>query len=133
MIISRIFLLLEIYFMKVLKRIGVTLLILILVIGAGLYYLLFDMNRLPEGDFIKEVESTDGTYLVRAYLVNAHATVSYAVRVELIHNVRNIRVKNIYWQYRQEHASIYWIDDDTVSINNVILNVPNEIYDWRRK
>lgn len=119
--------------MKILKYIGIVLIICALLIGALVYFLFYDMNRLPEGELINEVESTNGTYSVRAYLVNPHATVSYAIRVELVFNHKNKKSKNIYWKYKEEKASIYWIDDQTVSINNKVLKVPKEVYDWRRK
>ncbi len=119
--------------MKVLKYIGISIFVFILLVGAVVLFLFFDMKRLPEGELINEVESTNGTYSVRAYLVNTHATVAYSIRVELVYKKKNKKNKNIYWQYREKRASIYWIDDNTVSINKKVLNVPNEIYDWRRE
>ncbi|MFJ8518636.1 DUF5412 family protein [Lysinibacillus xylanilyticus] len=47
----------------------------------------------------------------------------------MIHKKR--RSKKIYWQYRENRAYINWSDDDTVSINGVTLNVPDETYDFR--
>ncbi len=35
------------------------------------------------------------------------------------------------WQYREKDAIIEWIDNDTVKINNVTLNLPDDTYDWR--
>lgn len=34
-------------------------------------------------------------------------------------------------KYRENSANINWSDDDTVSINGVTLNVPDETYDFR--
>jgi len=36
--------------------------------------------------------------------------------------------KIIYFKYKEENASIQWIDDSTVIINNVQLNLPNDKY-----
>ncbi|WP_445489825.1 DUF5412 family protein [Niallia sp. 03133] len=63
-------------------------------------------------------------------MTNGGATTSYAVRGEL--NFNNDKPKNIYWQYRVETASIKWLDNDTVIVNNVELDVPNDTYDYRR-
>ena len=38
---------------------------------------------------------------------------------------------NIYWNYHEDHAEVEWIDDETVIINGIQLNVLTEIYDFR--
>lgn len=91
------------------------------------------MNRLPEGEFLTEQISPDGKYTLKAYVTNGGATTAYCVRGELIFHERNNKKKNIYWEYREETASINWIDHDTVVINGHKLNVPNERYDFRRE
>ncbi|WP_319799492.1 DUF5412 family protein [Jeotgalibacillus aurantiacus] len=40
--------------------------------------------------------------------------------------------KNIYWQYETTEGNIEWQDEDTVKINNIELDVPDEKYDYRR-
>lgn len=80
-----------------------------------------------------EAISPNGDYTVRAYLSNSGATVAFAVRGEVVyHNKRN-KTKNIYWAYREEQAEIIWLDDHTVSINGVELNVKKDVYDWRKQ
>ena len=39
--------------------------------------------------------------------------------------------KNIYWQYRCTEANIVWLDEDTVQINGIELNVKRDTYDYR--
>ena len=80
---------------------------------------------------IAESTSPDGTYTVNAYVSNGGATTSYTVLGELMFNKENKKSKKIYWQYRENAADITWVDDDTVKINGVILDVPNETYDYR--
>ncbi|WP_429993264.1 DUF5412 domain-containing protein [Metabacillus fastidiosus] len=99
----------------------------------GVYWAFFDMDRLPEGEFLTEQISPDGKYTLKAYITNGGATTAYSVRGELIFHERNNKKKNIYWEYREETASINWIDHDTVVINGHKLNVPNERYDFRRE
>lgn len=101
--------------------------------GYGVYWAFFDMQRLPEGEFLTESVSPYGAYAVRAYVVNGGATVAYSVRGELIFNGEDKRAENIYWNYREDSAAITWIDDDTVDINGHLLTVPTEKYDFRNE
>ena len=43
-------------------------------------------------------------------------------------NKINKKPKIIYFKYIEEKASIQWIDDSTVIINNVKLHLPNDKY-----
>lgn len=116
---------------KILKVFLVVGLLFISTIGYGVYWLFFDMNRLPTGKYLTEETSPDGTYILKAYLVNGGATTSLSIRGELVFNNRNGKTKNIYWNYREDSADIEWIDDDTVLINGHRLNVPKEKFDFR--
>ncbi|HGE5781593.1 MULTISPECIES: DUF5412 domain-containing protein [Bacillus] len=105
--------------------------ILVAVVGLG-YWKFFSLQGVPEGELIQTVKSPDGTYTLRAYVVNGGATTSFAVRGELVFNKRKIlKTKNIYWNYREDQANIEWKDEDTVIINNHKLHVPDERYDFR--
>lgn len=123
------------------KKKGNTLLKIVLIVGFsfigilayGVYWAFFDMNRLPTGEYVTEQTSPDGTYTLKAYIINGGATTSYSIRGELVFNNRNEKTKNVYWNYREETATIQWIDDDTVKINGHELNVPNERFDFRRQ
>lgn len=114
------------------KKLLMIFLIIVGIIVYGVYWAFFDMGRLPEGEYITESTSPDGRYTVKAYITNGGATTSYAVRGELNFNQEKRKPKNIYWQYKEETASIKWLDNDTVDINNVELDVPNAVYDYRR-
>lgn len=99
----------------------------------GVYWIFLDWSRFKDemnrSTYLPT--SLDGTYTVNAYLSNGAATVSYSVLEELVFNKENKRSKKIYWQYREENAKIEWIDDSTVMINNVQLNLLDETYDYR--
>ena len=118
---------------KVIKISLVVLMLFIGIIGYGVYWAFFDMNRLPTGDYLTEETSPDGTYTLKAYLANGGATTSYSIRGELVFNNRNGKTKNIYWNYREETANIEWKDNDTVVINGHTLNVPKEKFDFRNQ
>ena len=117
---------------KILKIFLVVGLLLIGIIGYGVYWAFFDMNRLPTGEYITEETSPNGTYTLKAY-VSSPSLSSDTVRGELIFNDRNGKTKNIYWNYRESTAKIEWIDDDTVVINGHRLNVPKEKFDFRNQ
>jgi len=91
------------------------------------------MQRLPEGEFLTESVSPDGSYTVRAYVTNGGATVAYAVRGEVTFNDENKKDQNIYWNYREDAAVIEWFDEDTVEINGHTITLPDEKYDFRNE
>ncbi len=115
-----------------LKKIGFTYLIIIVLFSFLGYRFFYSMNSLPDGELISEIVSPDDTYTIRIYLVNTHATVAYSIKGELVFNNSNI-TKNIYWGYRESEAAVEWIDDDTVMINKRSIEVPDGKYDWRRE
>jgi hypothetical protein len=100
-------------------------------IGYGIYWAFFDMDRLPTGEFLTEETSPDGKYTLKAFVANGGATTSYAVRGELVFNEKRKKSKNIYWNNREEIAEITWKDNDTVVINGHTLDVPSEKIDFR--
>ncbi|MFP3919442.1 DUF5412 domain-containing protein [Lysinibacillus telephonicus] len=102
-------------------------------IGYGAYWAFYDMNRLPTGEYLTQATSPDGKYTVKAYVTNGGATTSYAVRGELVFNEKGYKTKNIYWNYREETASIQWLGNDKVMINGHTLNVPKEKFDFRHQ
>ena len=108
-------------------------LLFIALIGYGVYSFFFDMNSLPTGEYLIEETSPDGKYTLKAYVTNGGATTSYAVRGELIFNESNKKTKNIYWNNREDTATITWTDDDTVEINGHLLDVPNDTFDFRHQ
>ncbi|MDQ6600973.1 DUF5412 domain-containing protein [Bacillus salipaludis] len=114
------------------KRQVIFSLLILALIGYGVYWAFFDMSRLPKGDKIAEESSPDGTYTIKAYVSSGGATTDNAVRGELNFNKENRKPKNIYWNYHEETAKINWINDNTVIINGHKLNVPNETFDYRR-
>lgn len=117
---------------KILRTMLVIGILLSGIIGYGVYWAFFDMNRLPTGKYITEETSPNGTYTLKAY-VSSPSLSADAVRGELIFNERNGKTKNIYWNDRESTAKIEWIDDDTVVINGRRLNVPKEKFDFRNQ
>lgn len=106
---------------------------IVLVLALTMNYFFFSMHHLPKGELLTEVESPGGQYTVKAYLTNGGATVSYAVRGEVVYHDKKEKKKNIYWQYREEKAEIVWLDDQNVSINGIELDVRKDVHDYRKQ
>ena len=109
---------------------GLILLLVISIFGYGIYWAFYDIQRLDGQEIIQEVSSPNGTYIVTAYLNNGGVTTDYAVLCSVKTKGKN-KEKNIYWQYHCETAHIVWLDEYTVQINGVELNVKKDTYDYR--
>ena len=89
-----------------------------------------DMDHLPEGELITSSDSSNRDYTINAYLCSGNATTDFSVRCSVKNNKEDTE-RNIYWQYHEEEAEITWIDDITVEINGIKLNVETDTYDYR--
>jgi Family of unknown function (DUF5412) len=122
--------------MKKAKKYLITLVIIIAAIfGGGAYainWVFYDIQRINGHEYLNQSTSPNGTYTVTAYLNNGGATTSFAVLGTLKNN-ENDKTKNIYWQYHCENAEMEWLNDETIKINGIELNVKKETYDYRRK
>lgn len=94
------------------------------------YSSLNSMENIQGEKLIKKVKSPSGKYEVEAYLNNGGATTDYAILV-VWKDLKNGEKKNIYWNYPCEEAKINWHSDDKIEINSVVLQVPDEVYDYR--
>lgn len=119
-----------IYMKRTLTIIALVLILSISILGYGIYWAFYDIQRIEGEKIIHEVPSPNGTYTVTAYLNNGGATTGYAVLCSVKANGQN-KERNIYWQYRCEEADIVWVDEHTVQINGVELNVRKDTYDYR--
>jgi hypothetical protein len=98
---------------------------------ALLSYLFLDF--LPTGDPLGSYDSPDKRYRINTYLCNGGATVDYAVRGAVTDNKKVVfPTKTIYWEYHCNSATVKWLDPNTVRINDQMLNVERDVYDWRR-
>ena len=107
------------------------LLIILALISCGIYWAFFDIQRLDGQEVITVSDSPDSSYTVTAYLNNGGATTDYAVLCAVKNN-KTGKERNIYWNYHCSTADIQWLDDKTVSINGIELDVTKDKYDYRR-
>jgi len=81
------------------------------------------------GTFLMASQSPDGKYNLEAYRTEPGATVDFSVRVYLTTGDRKAIIYDAYHEYE---AKIVWIDNTTVSINGITLDISQgEKYDWR--
>ena len=100
-------------------------------ISYGIYWAFFDIQRLDGQEIITTSDSPDSTYTITAYLNNGGATTDYAVLCAVKNN-KTGKERNIYWNYHCTTANIQWLDDKTVSINEIELDITKDLYDYRR-
>ncbi len=114
------------------KKIIIAVLVVIAILSYGIYWAFFDMGRLPKDKFLSEVISPGGEYSIKAY-VSESSLSAPAVLGELNFISKRKRPKNIYWNYREDHADIEWVDNFTVIINGHKLNVLKDTFDFRNR
>lgn len=120
------------------KRITACLLSLVLLVSAfNIVFTIKDtffdnIDSLPKGEFLYSSLSPNGENTVSVYKVKMPG--GFAIRgtsVKLDENgVKTER--NIFWQLGSDSAIVGWVSDNTVSINDHIINVENgTVYDSR--
>ena len=111
------------------KVIFTALLVFILLLSScSLFY---SIDSLPKGEFFAQYASPNNTYVLNIYRVDGDATVDCSLRGELVDTQKNT-MKNIYWAYHESKVEVAWENDYTVKINNVVLDVRKDVFDYRR-
>ena len=90
-----------------------------------------ELQEIKAQEFISKSDSADGSYTVTAYLNDGEGTSNYAVLCTVTDNASN-ETRNIYWNNDCANANIQWVDNETVVINGVVINVKNGGYDYRK-
>ncbi len=111
--------------------VGSILLVIVALISYGIYWAFFDIQQIDGQELITTSDSPDSSYTITAYLNNGGATTDYAVLC-VVKNNKTEKVRNIYWNYHCSTAAIEWVDDKTVIINGIELDVTKDLYDYRR-
>ncbi len=115
------------------KKIFFTILFVIILLTVLGYWKFFSLSGLSGGEKIQSIHSPDKTYTLHIYKHNGGATTSYAIRGELVaNNKKFMNKKNIYWNYREDTATVKWLDNHTVMINTHKLNIETDTYDFRK-
>lgn len=98
----------------------------------GCILTLSSCSPLVSEEYISTSTSPDKTYTLETYKVNGGATVDYSIKVYKTGDTTSFGKTLIYNKYHEYDAEIEWIDNDTVLINGVALDLSkDETYDWR--
>lgn len=81
-------------------------------------------------ELLSSTISPNGKYRIDTFRSNCGATCSFGIIGELCDNKN--KCKEIYRGYKEYSSYVYWIDNKTIFINNKILNVFTEKYDYRK-
>ncbi len=104
---------------------------LFLLISVILIIIIFNsrlvMLNLPVGDYIDSLVSPNGEYTIKSYRYSGGATMDWSLRVEVVNNSTN-KKNNIYWKYHEKDADMKWLDNNTVEINGIKLNIHKDFY-----
>lgn len=84
------------------------------------------------GKQVDELVSPNEEYTLKSYFLEGDSLSANATRVEVYNNDTK-EAKNIYYNYRENEVTMKWIDEDTVQINDIELNIHKEKYDWRKE
>lgn len=114
-------------------RLGVYIITILIFLGVATFKISSSIREFNDRfkvseELLGETVSSDGKYKVEAYLINGGATVDWAVKCYLREG--DIK-KEIYRDYHINEANMIWIDNDTISINNHNIDLPNGKYDFR--
>lgn len=86
-----------------------------------------DISDVPEGEYQYSFVSPDGKSELKVYLVQTH--IGNAVRVS---RTKSQKTENVFWQTNASSANVHWYNDNTVSINGIVLEFSkDETYDSR--
>ncbi|XZN01990.1 DUF5412 family protein [Clostridium perfringens] len=114
-------------------RLGVYIIVILIFLGVATFKISSSIREFNDRfkvseELLGETVSSDGKYKVEAYLINGWATVDWSVKCYL----REGEIKKeIYRDYHINEANMIWIDNNTISINNHNIDLPNGKYDFR--
>ncbi|EOU1470093.1 DUF5412 family protein [Clostridium perfringens] len=114
-------------------RLGVYIIVTLIFLGVATFKISSSIREFNDRfkvseELLGETVSSDGKYKVEAYLINGGATVDWSVKCYLREGESK---KEIYRDYHINEANMIWIDNDTISINNHNIDLPNGKYDFR--
>ena len=114
-------------------RLGVYIITILIFLGVATFKISSSIREFNDRfkvseELLGETVSSHGKYKVEAYLINGGATVDWSVKCYLREGESK---KEIYRDYHINEANMIWIDNDTISINNHNIDLPNGKYDFR--
>ncbi len=87
---------------------------------------------LPKGNFLYSSMSPDGETTVSVYKVDVPTGTAIRGAVVTINENGDKNERNIFWQLGQDTAIVGWVSNNTVSINEQLINISTkQVYDSR--
>ena len=86
------------------------------------------MEELPEGIKIIDADSNDGVYRATLYMVRDGDAKYYRAAVTTL---ATGETKNVYFDNYTNESTIEWMDNTTLKINGISIDVTDEVYDFR--
>lgn len=81
----------------------------------------FVMYKLPNGEYFFSVDSPNQEYTLKAYRYPKEENTAN-IKIEVINN-QTKDVLELYYKDNQENPDLKWLDDETVQINEMKLNI----------
>ncbi|MBQ3154399.1 MAG: hypothetical protein IJB88_04125, partial [Clostridia bacterium] len=86
------------------------------------------MEELPEGIKIIDADSNDGVYRATLYMVRDGDAKYYRAAVTTL---ATGETKNVYFDNYTNESTIEWMNNTTLKINGISIDVTDEVYDFR--
>lgn len=91
-----------------------------------------NIELLPKGEFLYSSMSPNGETTVSLYRVSVPTGSAIRGAVVTIDDNGKRNERNIFWQLGNDNAIVGWVSDNTVSINEKLINVSTaQVYDSR--
>ena len=93
----------------------------------------YNINDLPEGEFLFSALSNDTLKTVKIYKVDV-PKIGKGIRGEVVFNENGEDIKkNIFCQTNRETAIVTWVNNEDVSKNNINININESPFDSRKQ
>lgn len=124
----------------IIKRITACLLVAILIVSAfNIGWLIKDaffdnIKVLPMGEFLYSSMSPDGETTISLYKVNVPGSTAIRGAVATLLEDGTKQERNIFWQLGTDSVIVGWVNNNTVSINEKLINISTkQVYDSRNE
>lgn len=86
-----------------------------------------DPQHIKGQDVIATYPSPNGAYILTTYLNNGGMTTSFSV-LGRVQNTKTNKCRNVYWKYHCTVSRVEWLNDTTVVLNDITLDIEKDMY-----
>ncbi len=113
---------------KLLFTIAIVVVIIILVYNFFIEYLTMEGIDVNKAELLETIASPSGTYELSSFFINGGSLSGDAVLVQI--KSKDV-IKKIYFNYPKRTVTMIWLDENTVKLDDIVLDVRKDKYDWR--